>query len=342
VERFSGRCAQPGDETLKITPADITSPSRLTRGTLICLTATIIWSTTAIFIRYLTVNYDMPPLVLAFWRDAFVFFGLAFIFAARTPKRFHLDRQHLPFIILYGFVLAIFNAIWTISVKLNGAAISTVLVFSSAIYTVFLGWQIFNENISLVKILGSLVTLIGLLLVSGAYDPAAWQLNALGIIVGLISGITFSLYSLMGRACSYRLIDPWTTLFYIFGFASLFLFLFNIFPGGDTQGSGISNLFWLGNAWVGWLILVLLSIGPTIGGYGLYAVSLTYLPASLANLIATFEPAMTAFIAYLLLSERFSQLEIMGGVLILGSVIVLRLTEGRSLRRLAINQAVAD
>jgi drug/metabolite transporter (DMT)-like permease len=327
---------------LKITPASITSPSQLTRGTLICLTATIIWSTTAIFIRYLTVNYGMPPLVLAFWRDAFVFLGMALIFAITTPQRFHLDRRHLPFIILYGLVLAVFNAIWTISVKLNGAAISTVLVFSSAIYTVFLGWRIFNEHISLVKISGSLVTLVGLILVSGAYDPAAWQLNAAGIIIGLISGITFSLYSLMGRACSYRLIDPWTTLFYIFGFASLFLFIFNLAPGWITGGTGISGLLWLGDAWVGWLILVLLSIGPTIGGYGLYAVSLTYLPASLANLIATFEPAMTALFAYLLLNERFSQLEVLGGVFILGSVIVLRLSEGRSIKRLALNQAVAD
>ncbi|MBE0410406.1 MAG: DMT family transporter [Anaerolineales bacterium] len=327
---------------MKITPTAVTTASQLTRGTFICLTATIIWSTTAIFIRYLTVNYGMPPLVLAFWRDAFVFLGLAFIFAVSTPKRFRLERRHLPFMILYGFILAIFNAIWTISVKLNGAAISTVLVFSSAIYTVFLGWQIFNEHIGVVKILGSLVALVGLILVSGAYDPTAWQLNAAGIIIGLISGITFSLYSLMGRACSYRLIDPWTTLFYIFGFAMVFLFIFNLAPGWITGGAGVSGLFWLGDAWIGWLILLLLSIGPTIGGYGLYAVSLTYLPASLANLIATFEPAMTAILAYFLLSERFSLLEILGGMLILGSVIALRLIEGRAIRRFAINQAVAD
>jgi drug/metabolite transporter (DMT)-like permease len=314
---------------LKLTPPTVETSSQLTRGTIICLIATVIWSTTAVFIRYLTVTYNLPPLVLAFWRDAFVVLGLVAIFAVTTPKRFHIDRQHLPFMILYGFVLAVFNAIWTISVKLNGAAVSTVLVFSSAIYTVFLGWRIFNEHIGPVKILISGVTLTGLVLVSGAYNPTSWQLNAAGISIGLISGIAFSLYSLMGRACSYRLIDPWTTLFYIFGFATLFLLGFNLLPGWVSEVSGPSGLLWLGNAWDGWLILVLLSVGPTIGGYGLYAVSLTYLPASVANLIATFEPAMTALIAYLLLSERFTTEQILGGALILGSVIALRLSERR-------------
>lgn len=320
----------------------IDSQTHLTHGTVICLVATIIWSTTAVFIRYLTVHYNMPPLVLAFWRDAFVFLGLAAILAITTPKRMRLDKRHLPFIVTYGFVLAIFNAIWTISVKLNGAAISTVLVFSSAVYSVFLGWRIFNEHIGPVKILVSGITLMGLMLVSDAYDPNAWQINAAGISVGLVSGIAFSIYSLMGRACSYRAIDPWTTLLYIFGFASLFLLGFNGLMGLFPETSGTSDLLWLGNAWLGWLILLVLSVGPTIGGYGLYAVSLTYLPASMANLIATFEPAMTTLIAYLLLNERLTELQLVGGGLILGSVLMLRFSEGKALRGVIVNERLAN
>ncbi len=47
--------------------------TRFNKGTLIALVGTFIWSTTAIFIRYLTVRYDMPPLCwpsggTGFWR----------------------------------------------------------------------------------------------------------------------------------------------------------------------------------------------------------------------------------------------------------------------------------
>jgi drug/metabolite transporter (DMT)-like permease len=87
---------------------------------------------------------------------------------------------------------------------------------------------------------------------------------------------------------------------------------------------------WLGSSWVGWGVLAALAIGPTIGGYGLYAVSLTYLPASVANLIATLEPSMTAVLAYLVLHETFTTPQLIGSGLIIVGVIVLRIGEGRA------------
>jgi len=106
---------------------------------------------------------------------------------------------------------------------------------------------------------------------------------------------------------------------------------YNLLQGllpASIGGGAPANLLWLGTAWTGWLVLVALAVGPTVGGYGLYTVSLTYLPASVANLIATLEPAMTASLAYILLGERLSVPQLIGSALIIGGVIVLRLSEG--------------
>jgi len=46
------------------------------RGYLIALIATILWSTTGILISYPSKTYALPALVLAFWRDLFVSFGM--------------------------------------------------------------------------------------------------------------------------------------------------------------------------------------------------------------------------------------------------------------------------
>ena len=59
------------------TPTARTGSSYRTKGYVIALVGTAIWSTSAIFIRYLTTHYALPPLVLAFWRDLFVAAGLA-------------------------------------------------------------------------------------------------------------------------------------------------------------------------------------------------------------------------------------------------------------------------
>ncbi|RPI22185.1 MAG: EamA family transporter [Chloroflexota bacterium] len=304
--------------------------SRLGRGYLICLVGTVLWSSTAVFIRYLTETYHMPALLLAFWRDLIVFLTLATVFALFNPSRLRVGRENLRFLFFYGLVLSLFNALWTVSVALNGAAISTVLAYSSAAFTAILGWRIFKEQLGATKILAVVASIAGCALVSGALDRAAWQINPAGIVVGLISGLAFAAYSLMGKASSNRSIYPWSTLLYSFGFAAVFLLVYNLLPGNLLGDKATPDLLWLGRALGGWAMLAILAVGPTIGGYGLYTVSMTYLPASVANLIATLEPAMTAGLAYLLLNERMSVVQLVGSGLIISGVIILRMSEGRT------------
>ncbi len=61
-------------------------------GYLIGLTATLLLSFTGILISYLNRTYHLPSLVLAFWRDVFVVFGLAVAFTLFSRSRFKLDR----------------------------------------------------------------------------------------------------------------------------------------------------------------------------------------------------------------------------------------------------------
>jgi drug/metabolite transporter (DMT)-like permease len=97
-------------------------------------------------------------------------------------------------------------------------------------------------------------------------------------------------------------------------------------PGAATR---LVDLFWLGSALVGWGILFLLAAGPTVMGFGLYNVSLSYLPSSVANLIVTLEPVFTAISAYFLFGERLNGLQLGGSLMILAGVVFLRVHEGR-------------
>jgi drug/metabolite transporter (DMT)-like permease len=147
--------------------------------------------------------------------------GVGAVFLLVYRAGFLVRREHWKFLLADGLVLSLFNSLWTISVKLNGAAISTWL------------------------------------------------------------------------------------------------------PSGVAS----TNIIWLGPSVAGWITLILLGIGPTVGGSGLYTVSLTYLPASVAYLIAAMEPAMTAGLAFILLGERFNAPQWIGSVLIMGSVVLLRFRE---------------
>ena len=319
-------------------PGELKSPARsaLTKGYAICITGTVLWSSTAVFIRYLTENFHLPPLVLAFWRDLILAIALVAAFALFKPARLKIERRNLGFLLLYGLVLSLFNSTWTISVALNGAAVSTVLAYSSAAFTAVFGWRLFGERLGVVKILAVTLSMLGCVFVAGAYDPQTWQLNLVGVITGLSSGLAFAIYSLFGKAAWQRGIDSWTTLVYAFAFAAGFLLLYNLGADWLPAGSASTNLLYLNtapnaaaSAAMGWLVLIALALGPTVAGYGLYTASLTYLPVSVANIIATFEPAMTAVLAYFFLGELFTTPQWAGSILIALGIIILHLWEGR-------------
>jgi drug/metabolite transporter (DMT)-like permease len=309
--------------------------SSFSRGYLIALISAAILSTTAIFIRYLTQTYHLPPLVLAFWRDLFVVLTLLVVFGTLRPNMFRVQRHAIGYLIGYGLVLAFFNAFWTLSVALNGAAVATVLVYCSAAFTALLGWWLLKERLNGVRLVVIAMSLAGCVLVSNALGAAAWKANLFGLLTGVAAGLLYAIYSLMGRSASQRGLNPWTTLFYTFSFATVFLLVANLFPGGVLPGAaaGPGDIFWLGGALAGWVILFLLAAGPTLMGFGLYNVSLSHLPSSVANLIVTLEPAFTAVTAYFLLGERLSGVQIAGSLLIMGGVAFLRVYEGKLVKR---------
>jgi drug/metabolite transporter (DMT)-like permease len=306
----------------------------LTRGYLIAVISAAILSTTAIFIRYLTQTYQIPALVLAFWRDLLVALTLLSVLKVIRPDLMRVRRKDLRYLIIYGLVLAIFNSLWTLSVALNGAAISTVLAYCSAGFTALLGWWFLEEHLGWAKIVAVILSLGGCVLVADALNLAAWNANFVGILTGILSGLLYAIYSLLGRSASQRSLNPWTTLLYTFGFAAVFLLTFNLLPGDFLPGKAIRavDLLWLGNSLAGWGILFMLAAGPTLTGFGAYNISLSHLPSSVANLIVSLEPAFTAVMAYVFLGELLNGTQMIGSLMILAAVVFFRIYEGKLLR----------
>lgn len=300
------------------------------KGYLIALVGVAVWSATATMIGYITKRYALPPFIIAAWRDAFTCLIMLVMLLLIKRSLLRLPRKHLGFIILYGLLLSVFNSIWTVSVALNGAAVSTVLVYSSAAFTAVVAWPLFGEKLTPVRLVAILFSLAGCALVAGAFNPSAWRSNILGVITGLASGLCFSAYSLMGKETARRGISSWTALLYTFGLAAMLLSVYNfILPRIGSTILGSPSLIPAIDA-PGWLALILLAFGPTLGGYGLYNLSMNYLPATISNLIATLEPSLTAVQSYFLLGERFTLPQVAGSLLIISGVVILRLLERRS------------
>src|SRR5258708_26322602 len=185
------------------------------RGVWLALFVRRVWATQAIFISYLLENFKLQPLTLAFWRDFLVGVVLFVLLLIFQPAALRIRFKDVPFFIGYGFIgLAAFNGMWTYSGKYNGAAVATVLAYSSPAFTVLLAWPILKEALSARKLLAVGLSLFGCVLVAEAYSPTQWQLEPLGVGLGLTTGLAFAGYNLAGRWSARRFSRPWTGAVY--------------------------------------------------------------------------------------------------------------------------------
>ena len=305
-------------------------PSSIGRGFLIAVSGVVVWSWTGILISYLLRHQPIAPMTLAFWRDLAAAGTLLVALLLFHRAALRIARRDRAFLLLYGVSLTLMNMTWTWSVAWNGAAVSTVLVYSSAGITALAARLFFGERLGLVRGLAFAGGLAGCVLVAKASDLRQWNLNGAGIVAGMLSAVSFTWFSMMGKAAAHRGIDPWTATLCTFGVAAVALLPIAsvAMPGSGATASFLS----LGSRWEGWVLLLLLVV-PTLGGYGLYTASLAHLPAGTANLIATMEPVLTTVWAYFLLGESLEGVQLLGGALILGSVASLQL-EGKLTRLL--------
>lgn len=281
------------------------------QGYVIAIISAMLLAFTAIIIRALTEYYHLPTFVLAFWRAALVALVLLPLLLLVKPQWARLRREQVVFYALYGLLLALFNSLWTLSVALNGASVATILTYCSVGFTVFLGWVMYSERLTLRQLLVIAISLGGCFLVSNGDSMGNSHFDLLGLLVGMLSGIGYTLYTLGGRVASERGYPVWNTILYVFGFSALYQLAFNAaltaFPLAAFHGMA-GSLWFLshgaqGIQWSGWLLLLALAAGPTLLGFGLYNISLKTLPLAVANLILSLELVFTAVIAYFLLGK---------------------------------------
>ncbi|WP_320172178.1 DMT family transporter [Maridesulfovibrio sp.] len=283
-------------------------------------------SQVGIFIKILVVDYAQPVLVVTFWRNLIVCLLLAAGLAVFKPQKLKAGRRNLPLLAFYGLVLTGMNGIWGGSVYFNGAGVATVLVYISVPITVLGQWMLGGEKPTLRILPSVLLCLIGCAMVCGITSLSDFSLTPAGIFLGLLSGLFYSAYSLFGRECAAREIDPFCVLMHVFGFSALFMLVINLCSAGVIPGTAPSPAAILmpGTDFRAWVLVAVLAAGPSMGGWSLINSSLSRLSPSVVNILLTTEPMMTALVAIPVLNEYMTAEQWAGCLLIVGGVIVLK------------------
>jgi drug/metabolite transporter (DMT)-like permease len=319
-------------------------------GYLLTMLAAVVWASTSPAIKYLLDTLHVPALAIAFWRDAFIALACTLALLVARPALLRVSRRDLRGLALVGTIsIGIYHALWVFSVALNGAAVAVVLIYTFPTFVTIGARLLFGEHIRWPQIAALALSLLGCALLVRAYDPAVFQVSWLGTLIGLSTGMAHAGYVLYSqRSVENR--SPWTSLTYtmLFGSIALLILWFGSAAFGAEQAVGAASVVRaVGDSATPWLALLLLALGPTLGGYALFTMALRYLPGRIASLAVMIEAPVSVLLAVIFLGERPEWPQVLGMALILGAVGLPRLlaSDGRPKSERALAQAgepVAD
>lgn len=290
------------------------SASGTTRGYLLVLLAAGLWATLGVIYKMLAESFGLPPLAVAAFRALLGGLLLLAGLAVVRPTWLRLGRRALGVAIVYGvFGIALFYAVYINAILTAGVAVAAVLLYTAPAWVALIAWRFLGERLTRVHLAALALTVVGSALVAQVYRPEALRLNVLGVVWGLLSGLTYGLWSVFNKV-GVRYTNPWSLQCYGMLVGAGVLLLFQpLAPLVQALGSP-SALFWL----------TALALGPTVGASVAYAAGVRTVPVSVASLVATLEPVLAAVLARLVLGETLRPGQIVGGGLILFAVWLLR------------------
>lgn len=124
-------------------------------------------------------------------------------FAAWGIKTGSFQKIHLkdlPYFACNG-IFAIFGTyyFYSLAIERLSMAVASVLLYTAPAFVILFSRLIYKERITQGKAIALGCTLVGLVLVTGVYDPTAISGDALGIVYGLLAGLSYSMLSIFGR-----------------------------------------------------------------------------------------------------------------------------------------------
>lgn len=279
--------------------------------------AGILWGTSGIFVNAWQI-YNLSSMQITAIRTIAAFPCFLIYVLLFNRKALRINLRDFPLYLCSGITLFSTAAFYYSSMQQTSISTAVILMYTAP--ALVLGWSVafFGEKLTVKKAFAVLFIIIGCALVSGVVGGL--RFNAIGILYGLLSGLSYGAYNILTKLQMRRKCNPISATLYGFFFAFILSFvtcdISEIFPVFVNNFASAS------------LLAVFHGILTFVLPYFLYTLSLKELPAGVASSMAVFEPLSATVFSIVLFSEKLSVFSASGIVLILGAVLVLSRSDG--------------
>ncbi len=239
-----------------------------------------------------------PGGVCAFWR---------LLLSSIMILPFWIRERYFSIIQIFsGVMLGLHMALWMESLFYIPIGVSTAIVVSYPIYSLFIDRYIFGERITMKHVIGVLVGVIGIFIFF--YQSFHGILDPVGVLLALLAGFFASLYFSMGRYMRGRLgVGLISYIFPVYAVSSVIALIYVLAVGEELYGYPLTT----------YIYFILLAVIPMFGGHTLLNYLLKYYKTSMLTSIALLEPVGASLISYFFLNQVLGLEQIIGMILVI-------------------------
>ena len=257
---------------------------------------------------------EATPLAIAAWRlglAAVFFLGLSFVAPGRKTQMPFTSPTRVR-LCLAGFCLAAHFVTWFGALDHTPVARATLLACTTPLWTTLGSFLLGRRRPSGRDLWALAIASAGLVLVTHAAAQSPSSGTLLGDCLGLAAGMLFGVYLLCVEGL-HETISSQRQVTVAYSVAALVLWACLLLRGGATfaYSPGV------------WRALLGMTLGPQIFGHTLINWSLRHFPSSRVAFAILLEPVIAAGLAWYLLHEAVTPLQMLGGLLVLIAIAVV-------------------
>jgi len=225
-----------------------------------------------------------------------------------TQGRLRLGRPPLQVALL----VALFSGqayCFFASVDENTAVRAVLLLYAYPLITTLAAAVLFGEELGARKLALLLVGFAGVALSVGTLSAS---FTLLGLLLGIGSAVLFSAFMLTAKGTLNRHGNPVEMMGLVYAGAAVVYCVVALTRGASLPGDG-----------GGWAAFAGVALIGTVGAMSLFFAGLDRLPAGVAAMLSTLEPALSVLFAAAVLGESLAPRQIVGVLLVVGSIYAL-------------------
>lgn len=231
------------------------------------------------------------------------------------------DRKTVCLCAVSGIFLALHFTFWFESLSHTTVASSTAIVCTEVIW-VALGFTFFMKgHLSRTAVMSIVITLAGSVLIAFS-DSAGSHGSLYGDMLALAAAVFVAVYTLIGRIARTEMSTVSYT-YIVYGFCSISLVFTLLVQGNSLFGHGKSPA----------VVGLLLSIFSTLLGHSIFSWCLKFFSPAFVSASKLCEPVVASVFAVFLFQEFPAVLQVLGGLITIGGVLLYSRAEARETGR---------